>query len=95
MKGITVHPINQVFDLHQVAGPVEVRLIGDTVFDRPQEETCLRCVEDGRRQLDRPDCDLLTNIAVSARAGKGRTGQVLDLGLPGVGPIAIVDPCAL
>jgi len=41
VNGVATHPVNEVFDLHHVAGQIQGWVVGDAVLDGPQEEACL------------------------------------------------------
>lgn len=73
VNGVATHPVNEVFDLHHVAGQIQGWVVGDAVLDGPQEEACLGCVEDGRGQLDSLQGDVLADIGVPAWTGESET----------------------
>jgi len=64
VNDVAVHPINEVLHLHQVACQIECRVVGDAVHDRPQEEACLGCVENGSGQLDTFEGDVLADTDI-------------------------------
>ena len=87
VNGVAVHSVDEVLDLHHVAGEIEDWVVGDTVPYRPQEHACLGCVKYGCRQLDGLEGDVLVYVAIPPRASESETRQVLDLGLPTEGLI--------